>query len=213
MSSLTLQSLLFRKKQGVFLQKSKGFSLRGTPKILGKERKNAQKGEEKQGNREKKSKEIKKKQGKKEGQGSRIRWPFTGVSRAHRARNPEKVRKESPGSARAPLCCKSMCCAARFCTDGGGAAGSKFEQNVQGPMKQNARPGAQSEAPRRRCEPGRGQHPRPQNQDSQHMIDQPKGSFPDWSLWPRSLESLEKVSKRPRKDLSSCVVVVVVVVP
>ena len=40
---LTLQSLLFWKKARVFPQKSKGFSLRGTPKILGKERKNAQK--------------------------------------------------------------------------------------------------------------------------------------------------------------------------
>ena len=51
-----------------FSRKSKGFSLRGTPKILGKETKNAQKSKE---NRKthKKSKEIEKKQGKKEGQG------------------------------------------------------------------------------------------------------------------------------------------------
>ena len=44
--SLTLQSLLFWKKQGFFPQTSKGFSLRRTPKILGNERKNAQKSKE-----------------------------------------------------------------------------------------------------------------------------------------------------------------------
>ena len=38
--------LAFFGKARVFPQKRKGFSLRGTPKILGKERKNAQKGKE-----------------------------------------------------------------------------------------------------------------------------------------------------------------------
>ena len=47
------------------------------------------------------------------------------------------------------------------------------------PMKQNASPGEQSEAPRRRWKPGQGQHPGPENQDSQHMIDQHRGSFPE----------------------------------
>ena len=42
-STLTLQPLLFLEKARETAQKSKGFSLRGTPKILGKERKNAQK--------------------------------------------------------------------------------------------------------------------------------------------------------------------------
>ena len=40
-------------------------------------------------------------------------------------------------------------------------------------------PGEQSEAPRRRWKPGQEQHPGPQNQDSQHMLDQPRGSFPE----------------------------------
>ena len=51
--------------------------------------------------------------------------------------------------------------------------------NVQGPVKQNARPGDQSEAPRPRWKPGHEQNPGPENQDSQHMLEQPRGSFPD----------------------------------
>ena len=58
--------LAFLEKARVFPQRSKGFSLRGTPKILGKERKKRTK---KQGKSEnEKSKEIEKKQGL-EGQG------------------------------------------------------------------------------------------------------------------------------------------------
>ena len=50
-------------------------------------------------------------------------------------------------------------------------------------MKQNASPGPQSEAPRRRRKPGQEQHPGPENQDSQHMLYQPRGSFSDlWTL-------------------------------
>ena len=53
--------------------------------------------------------------------------------------------------------------------------------NVQGPVKQNASPGEQSEAPRPRWKPGQEQHPGPENQDSQHMLKlkQPRGSFPN----------------------------------
>ena len=47
--------------------------------------------------------------------------------------------------------------------------------NVQGPVKQNASPGDQSKAPRPRWKPG---HPGPENQDSQHMLEQPRGHFP-----------------------------------
>ena len=50
---------------------------------------------------------------------------------------------------------------------------------VQGPVKQNASLGEQSEAPRRRWKPGQEQNPRPENQDSQHMLEQPRGSFPE----------------------------------
>ena len=52
--------------------------------------------------------------------------------------------------------------------------------NVQRPVKQNASPGEQSEAPRRRWKPGQEQHPGPENQDSQHMLKQPRGYFPEY---------------------------------
>ena len=50
---------------------------------------------------------------------------------------------------------------------------------VQGPAKQNASPREQSEAPRPRRKPGQEQHPGPENQDSQHMLKQPRGYFSD----------------------------------
>ena len=50
--------------------------------------------------------------------------------------------------------------------------------NVPGPVKQNASPGEQSEALRRRWKPGQEQNPGPENQDSQHMLEQPRGVFP-----------------------------------
>ena len=57
-----------------------------------------------------------------------------------------------------------------------GSCGQPIQANVQGPMKPNASPGAQSEAPRRRWRPGREQHSGQENQNSQHMLDQPRGS-------------------------------------
>ena len=63
-----------------------------------------------------------------------------------------------------------------------GSCGQQIRANVQGAMKQNASPGAQSEAPRRRWKPGRGQHSRPKNRDSQHMLNQPRGSCPDKTI-------------------------------
>ena len=80
---------------------------------------------------------------------------------------------------RVPLCAvKNLCCASCFCTGGRGAAGSRSKANVQGPMKPNARPGEQSEAPRRRWKPGQEQHLGPEIQDSQRKLNQPRGSFP-----------------------------------
>ena len=71
--------------------------------------------------------------------------------------------------------------------------GQQIQANVQGPVKQiqvnvqrlvtqNASPGEQPEVPRRRWKPGQEQHQGPQNQDSQHMLNQPKGSHPERSL-------------------------------
>ena len=51
--------------------------------------------------------------------------------------------------------------------------------NIQGPVKQNASPGEQSEAPTPRWKPGQQQNPGPENQDSQHMLEQPRGYFPE----------------------------------
>ena len=55
------------------------------------------------------------------------------------------------------------------------------QSNVQGPVKQNASSGEQSEAQRPRWKPGQQENPRPENQDSQHMLEQPRGHFPEWS--------------------------------
>ena len=55
--------------------------------------------------------------------------------------------------------------------------------NVQGPVKQNASPGAQSEAPRRRWKPGQEQNAGQESQDSQHMLNQPRGPFPDFLIF------------------------------
>ena len=44
-------------------------------------------------------------------------------------------------------------------------------------MKQNASPGELSEAPRRRWKPGKEQHPGPENQNGQHMLDEPTGGL------------------------------------
>ena len=49
----------------------------------------------------------------------------------------------------------------------------------KGPVKQNASPGGQSEAPRPRRRPGQEQNPGPENQDSQHMLEQPRGYLPE----------------------------------
>ena len=51
--------------------------------------------------------------------------------------------------------------------------------NVQGLVKQKASPGEQSEAPRPRWKQGQKQNLGPENQDSQHMLEQPRGYFPD----------------------------------
>ena len=49
----------------------------------------------------------------------------------------------------------------------------------KGPVQQNASPGEQSEAPRPRWKPGQEQNPGPENQDSQHMLEQPRRYFPE----------------------------------
>ena len=63
-----------------------------------------------------------------------------------------------------------MCCASRFCKGGRVADPSECPS-----MKQNASTGEQAEPPRRRWKPKQEQHPGPENQDSQHMLNQARG--------------------------------------
>ena len=97
--------------------------------------------------------------------------------------NPE-VKPESmlnfsePFSACAPLCCKNMCCASCFCTGGGGAVSSRSQQFPRA-RKAKCQPRATSEPPRPRWKPGQEQNRGPENQDSQHMLKQHRGYFPD----------------------------------
>ena len=56
--------------------------------------------------------------------------------------------------------------------------------NDQGFVKQDASPGEQSEAPRPRWKPGQEQNPGPENQESQHMLEQPRGYFPEIGPFP-----------------------------
>ena len=46
-------------------------------------------------------------------------------------------------------------------------------------LEANASLGAHSEAPVRSLGAGHQQHPKPDNQDNQHMLNQPRGSFPE----------------------------------
>ena len=73
-------------------------------------------------------------------------------------------------------------CAVKACAVRPVFAREQIQANVQGPMKQNPSRGEQSEAPRRRWKPGQQQHPGPENQDSQHMLNQPRGSFPEKTI-------------------------------
>ena len=78
----------------------------------------------------------------------------------------------------APLCCKA--CAVRpVFAPVVGELRAADPSNLQGPVKQNASPGEQSEAPRPRRKLGQEQNPGPENQDSQHMLEQPRGYFPE----------------------------------
>ena len=84
-----------------------------------------------------------------------------------------------PHSVCAPLCSKNMGCASPALPGWWGSCGQQIQAMSNGPLKQQASPGEQSEAPRRRRKPGQEQNPGPENQDSQHILEQPRGYFPD----------------------------------
>ena len=77
-----------------------------------------------------------------------------------------------------PLCCKTCAVRPVFARMVGELRAAD-PSNVQGPVKQNASPGEQSEGPRPRWKPGQEQNPGPENQDNQHMPEQPRGYFPE----------------------------------
>ena len=73
--------------------------------------------------------------------------------------------------------------------------------NVQGPVKQNASPGEQSEGPRRRWKPGQEQNSGPENQDSQHMLEQPRGYFPEYLKLPtKEMGEIDAIFDAKRRE-------------
>ena len=63
-------------------------------------------------------------------------------------------------------------------------------------MKQDAGPGEQSEAPRRWWKLGQQQPPGPENQDSQHMLNQPRGSFPEFGRFQSEMPTKTSLEDR-----------------
>ena len=81
-------------------------------------------------------------------------------------------------SRRVPPCAVKTCAVRPVFARAVGELRAADPSNVQGPVKQNASPKQQFEAPRPRWKLGQEQRPGPENQDSQHMLKQPRGSFP-----------------------------------
>ena len=73
---------------------------------------------------------------------------------------------------------KNLCCASRVCTDGR-AGGSGSKNLLEGPLKELLVQGHNLRLLYEVREVGYHQHPGPENHDCQHMLDQPRGSFPD----------------------------------
>ena len=100
-----------------------------------------------------------------------------------------------------PLCCKT--CAVRpVFAQVVRELRAADPSNVQGPVKQNASPGEQSEALRRRWKRGQEQNPGPENQDSQHMLEQRRGQIPD-DPPERQLKKREGVPETGTKPLKA----------
>ena len=68
------------------------------------------------------------------------------------------------------FCYQNLCCASRVYSGDRGGCGQLIQTNYSSE--------AQSEAPTRSREPHQ-QHPGPENQDGQHVLNQPRGSCPD----------------------------------
>ena len=83
-----------------------------------------------------------------------------------------------------------------------GSWGQQIQEFARRAMKPNARQGHTLRLLDEAREVGRHQHPGPENQDSQHMIGQPRGSFPDFRVG-FSMESRTHSSKRTFWELQS----------
>ena len=70
-------------------------------------------------------------------------------------------------------------CWSRFWTSGREAGGSRSKNLPKAPWKQMLGQGHTLRLLDEAQEVRRHQHPGPENQDSEHMLDQPRGSFPD----------------------------------
>ena len=80
---------------------------------------------------------------------------------------------------RVPPCAVKTCAVRPVFARVVGELRAAHPSNLERPVKQNASPEEQSEAPRPRWQPGQEQKPGPENQDSQHMLEQPRGYFPE----------------------------------
>ena len=80
---------------------------------------------------------------------------------------------------RVPPCAVKTCAVRPVFVRVVGSRGQQSQANVQGPMKQNASPEQQSEAPRRRWKPGQEQHPGPPKPGQSAHAESTQGSFPD----------------------------------
>ena len=106
----------------------------------------------------------------------------------------ENKRKKHPFYRRVPPCAAKTCAVRPVFARLVWWLRAADPSNVQGPVKQNASPGEQSEAPRPRWKPGQEQNPGPENQDSQHMLEQPRGKTPILAL----VENQPRKSKQAR---------------
>ena len=77
-----------------------------------------------------------------------------------------------PKFRRVPPCAVKTCAVRPVFARVVGELGAADPSNVPGRVKQNASPGEQSEAPRPRWKPRQEENPGPENQDSQHMLEQ-----------------------------------------
>ena len=83
-----------------------------------------------------------------------------------------------------PLCCKTCAVCPVFARAVGELRAADPRKNPRA-REEKCQPKGTSEAMRRRWKLGQEQHPGPENQDSRHMLNQPRVSFPQLSYFLR----------------------------